>query len=203
MSDFAALMNDLKAVNDSTETLAKAIPAEADTAEDDAAIAAAAAAAEATGAAADDEDAPVMTKSIKIGDQDIEVIDPEALVKSITDLVGGLKTESLAAFGVMAKALKSQGDLIKSLSDRIASVSAEGKGRKTTLAIIEKPAGAAEETLTKSTPAIDEEVFFAKALSAQEAGVIPYGSVALFEAQLNRGEKIAPASIAAVMGFGS
>jgi len=211
---FDKLLSELQSLETETETMSKALPA--DDGKDDKEIQAAAA--DGGGADGDDDkddegadpgagdpqdpagkdDVPPFGKSFTVKDadgNDVEAVDGTELVKSLMDQVGELKAQAEATEGQMAKALeqtlgivKSQGDLIKSLSDQVKKLSGEGRGRKTVLAIAEKPAPGA--TMAKSEPApLTGGELMAKALDAHKAGKLTAFEVSNLEIAVQSGVK--------------
>lgn len=179
--NFEELLKALATTGEEADTLAKAAPAaaaeveleddpDADTdtdadAGDDAAIAAAAA----------EEDAPIMGKSFEVAGSDgvkHQVVDATNLVKAIMDRQDGSDAVLAKALQSMTGTLAKQNELIKSLSEQVKTVSAQGRGRKAVLSVSEKPS---IDTLAKSGAAAEEggmtpSEFFAKANNAFEAG---------------------------------
>lgn len=172
MSDFEKLLAELSQETANQETLAKSLAAPA---ADDAKIAAAAAdtaAAAAAGEKKNPEDEEDLAKSLEAAAAaaGVAVIDGEEFAKSI-DSLGGRMT---AAEDVLAKAMdgalgmiRGQGEMIKSLNDRITALSGEGRGRKTVVTVTERqPAG---EPLVKSQQGFTVGEVMAKANTAFDA----------------------------------
>lgn len=170
MSDFDKLLAELSQETANQETLAKSLAAPA---ADDAKIAAAAA--DADGLKPNPEDEVDLTKSLDSLNAaataaGVAVIDGEEFAKSI-DSLGGRMT---VAEDVLAKAMDSalgmirnQGEMIKSLSDKVTALSGEGRGRKTVVTVSERqPAG---EPLVKSQQGFTVGEVMAKANSAFDA----------------------------------
>lgn len=170
MSDFEKLLAELSQETANQETLAKSLAAPA---ADDAKIAAAAA--DADGAKPNPEDEEDLAKSLDVLNAaataaGVAVIDGEEFAKSIDSLGGRMS----AAEDVLAKAMDSalgmirlQGEMIKSLGDKVTALSGEGRGRKTVVTINERqPAG---EPLVKSQPGFTVGEVMAKANSAFDA----------------------------------
>jgi len=211
MSDFDKLMGELQALTTEQAELAKALPA--DNGEDEEKIQAAAA----EGGAGDGDgdkggmpdgdadDKGQMAKSFMVTLEDgtqVEAQDGTELVKSLVERIN-------AKEGVMAKALeqtlnlvKGQADMIKSLSEKVAKLSNEGRGRKAVVSVVEKPAPDANTgTMVKSHQggSVSHDEFFAKALTAQKAGRISGAEISLAETLLNRGQKIPDDLVTRVM----
>jgi hypothetical protein len=209
---FDKLLAELDGLATEAETMRKALPA--DDGKDDEAIQAAAG----EGGAGDDEGqpagegegesdendagedtAPPFGKSMALTDADgnpVEAIDGTELVKSLMGEVAALKAGMGAQEGVVLKSLestltlvKSQGELIKSLSDQVKKLGSAGRGRQAVLSVAEKPQGSGQ--LAKSAPAgMTGREVLAKALDAQRAGKITGLEVSRLENAINAG--IAP-----------
>jgi len=181
--------------------LNKALPADGDTAKDDAKIA------DAAGEGEDDEkgeEGGEMAKSFKIVLEDgteVEAVDGADLIKSLVARIEGNESSVLKVLGETAKVALAQGELIKSLQADLAALKSEGKGRKAVLAITEKPAPKTEE-LRKSEAGdgLTGEEFMAKAMSAQAAGRINGTQVAIAEAHINAGKNPPLDILKAVLG---
>jgi hypothetical protein len=204
--NFEALLEELGAISTETDTMAKAIaepPApvedEDDEDGDDAAIAAAAAdggAAPAAPAAAGDK--PDFGKSFAFTDESgasHEAVDA-------TDLVKSLMARQTQSDDVLAKALDSfntvvrkQGDMIKSLSAQVASLSSQGRGRKAMLTMIEKPAIGDTMAKANADAGISPEQFFAKANAAFDAGKISGKELNVVSVSLRGNHPIEPGLI--------
>ena len=221
MSDFQKLLADLESAAAEAEVMAKALPAE--DGKDDKNIQAAAA----DGGGQDDDDdidpnednedkggedgegkgGKPMVKSfgVKLEDgQEAQVIDGEELLKSLDTLngrVAAIETgnEPLAKALTQAIGLiQTQGTILKSLNEQVAKLSSQGKGRKTMIAVNERPAPG-EQTMTKSQPAqMSGGELMAKALAAQREGKLTGLQVATAEASLNHGAPIDPAVLSII-----
>lgn len=194
MSQFEELLAQLQAQADEQVTLAKSLPAE--DGEDDEAIQAAAGdgAEEGTDDEAEEgaedgneEGEEPLGKSMTamINGEEVEAVDATDLIKS---LIGRLDNHG----DVMAKALattlgtiKTQGDMIKSLSSRLEKLAGQGRGRKAVLSVNEKPSPG-ETTMVKSVQPAPGEIM-AKAMTAQQAGKLTAGDVARCEISLQSG----------------
>lgn len=205
-SQFDALVAEL-------DTLAKALPA--DNGEDDAQIQAAAAEGggegsgdgegepdgdEGKGGKGDgDGDEKPMAKSFEVtlGDgTKAEAIDAGMLVKSLQDqiasLEGGMLKSMTAAMGV----IKQQGEMLKSLHEKVQKLGGQGAGRKSTVAVTEKPVA----TMAKSEPTgMDATEFLAKSEAAFNAGRISGLELSTIEACINRGKQPSADIIARVV----
>jgi hypothetical protein len=156
VDDFQELLKAVNAIADETETLLKAAPAAP--AKDDKMVA----------AASEDKDMPDKDMPDEDNEDEDEDKNPEdddmggeEFGKSVsftdaagvkhdavdaTDMLKSLMERQVATDGTLAKALTSftsvfskQNELIKSLQDNIASLSTQGRGRKTLLNVMEKP----------------------------------------------------------------
>lgn len=202
MSQFEKLLGEIADLGAEQEAMTKALPA--DDGKDENKIQAAAAEGGSDGDAddqggasdgdADDkgEDGKPMAKSFKLTLEDgteIEAQDGAELVKSLQARIDKNEEDMAKALGSAVELIKGQASMIKSLSERVTKLSGEGRGRKTVLSVVEKPAP--ETPLTKSEPAgMSPDVFFAKAMAAQKDGRISGTDIAIAEASLNRGEAI-------------
>lgn len=144
-----------------------------------------------------DEGGKPMAKSFTLKLEDgteVEAQDGTELVKSLTARLEATETSMTKALETAVGLIKGQGDLIKSLTEKVKQLSGEGRGRKAVVSVVEKPAPGAA-TMAKSEPqGLTGEQFMAKALDAQKAGRLTSIDVSMAEACLNRGEAI-PASI--------
>lgn len=162
MSQFEELLAQLDAEQKQQETMAKSIQAGGGEDDDKAIQAAAAEGGEAGGEGnpEDDEDkgggegagegGEPIAKSIKVGEDEFQVVDAEALIKSLNEVTGRVtKAEETLVKGLESalKLIKGQGDMIKSLQGQIGKLAGQGTGRKTVLTVLEKPGAA---TLAKS-----------------------------------------------------
>lgn len=209
MSQFEQLLAELKTVSDEQETLAKSLPAE--DGKDDEAIQAAAAdgdeddGAEGDGAAANadgDKDdkgdgKEPMAKSMTaiVDGEEVEAIDATEMLKSLSGRIDAQESTLAKALEVTLSTIKSQGEMIKSLTAEVKKLAGQGKGRKTVLAISERP-DPGTQTLAKSEPTQQPGEILAKALTAQKAGKITGGDVARCELAIQSGVSI-PADVLA------
>lgn len=204
MSQFADLLKELGEVQSESDTLAKALPAEGGE-DDDKAIQAAAAEGEPD---ADDEnpedgegepagDEKPMTKSMTamVDGEEVEAIDATELLKSLDDRIGGVESVLAKALASTLSTVKSQGDLIKSLQSQMTKLAGQGKGRKTVLTVMEKPA-AGEQTLAKSQQdGMTPQEFMLKANSAFDARKLTGQELTTIDVALRSGQPIPPALI--------
>lgn len=159
----------------------------------------------------DDEDKDkdgdnTMTKSLKVTLADGSVIDAEdgtALVKSLLARVDDTEDVMAKALGSAIGLIKAQGDalaknneLVKSLQQKVAELSNEGKGRKTLVNIHESAAA----TLTKAeTPSMTGVEFMAKANAAFSAGKISGKDLTVIDVSLRSQQPVDPNLIQKVM----
>jgi hypothetical protein len=202
MNNFAELLKSLQATADEQG------PA-ADEGGDDETIAAAAAD---SGVAADgnpegDADAddaasadgkPAMAKSMTATGADgeeVEVVDATEMLKSLQDGLNAQGDVLAKALSTMTTAMQKQGEVIKSLHAKVEALSSQGRGRKTVVSVVERPAPAG--TMAKSTEAdagVTSQEFMAKCLSAQAAGKLTAFDVSRAEVAINNGVAV-PADI--------
>lgn len=208
MSQFDELLAQLTAVQEEQSTLAKALPQEGG--EDDKAIQAAAAEAakgqQATNAnAANPEDETgesSLTKSLTIGEQTYDVVDAEALIKSLEGLDGRVtEQEAVLAKGIEAliglvkgqgDMIKGQGDLIKSLQGKIAELGNQGVGRKTMLSVTERQTSGEHLAKSQQEDGMTKEQFLAKSEAAWNAQVISGVEFSSVDVALRTGNKLDP-----------
>jgi hypothetical protein len=176
MSEFEALLAQLTAAQEEQTTLAKALPA-ADGKDDKTIQTAAAEGAEGEKTNPEDEepelgpDGKPLVKSLGEG-QEFEVIDGEALIKSLTDL----STRADASESVLAKGMagllelvKGQNLMFKSMQDQITKLSGQGAGRKTMLSVVERPIVGEPLAKSQAEPAFTRADVMAKANAAFDA----------------------------------
>lgn len=99
-----------------------------------------------------------------------KAVDATELVKSLMERQEATDDTLAKALTSMTGTLQKQGELIKSMAAQIKDLSSQGRGRKTVLAVSEKPDTG---TMTKSEAASDgmtADQFFAKANAAFDAG---------------------------------
>lgn len=205
MSQFADLLKELGEIQSESDTLAKALPAEGGE-DDDKAIQAAAAEGDTDaddenpedGHAEPDGDEKPMTKSMTavVDGEEVEAIDATELLKSLDDRIGGVESVLAKALESTLSTVKSQGELIKSLQSQVAKLAGQGKGRKTVLTVMEKPA-AGETTMAKSEPqGLTPQEFMLKANAAFAAGKITGQQLTTADVAIRMGQPI-PADIMA------
>ena len=104
--------------------------------------------------------------------------------------IAALKAREIPTSEDVQRVLAAQTDLIKSLQSQVAALAAEGRGRKSTLNVHEKPAPAGHQR--PDTPSGEE--LLTKAMVAQRQGRLTSLDVARLESYLGRG-LTAPADI--------
>lgn len=202
MSQFDELLAQLNAEQEEQSTLAKALPA--GDGEDDQTIQTASEDGaegkdnpeDTTGDEDENGDVEPMAKSMTVDGEEVEIVDVGELIKSLQGLTGRVdEHESVLAKGLSTALdlMKGQGEMIKSLTTRVEQLAGQGRGRKTVLAITERPA-VGEQTLAKSEQALQPGEILAKALAAQASGAISGHDVARCETAINTGSAI-PAEI--------
>jgi hypothetical protein len=203
MSDFDQLLDEINALAAEQSTLTKSMPAEGgdgdDEEEEEEEEKAPAAKGKGEGEG-DESVAPAdLKKSMVIDGENVEVVDAEQLVKSLNELadrVEGQDQMLVKSITPMLDLIKGQGALLKSMQGQLEKLSGQGRGRKTVLAIVEKPAPG-EQPLRKSQPAqMAPAEILAKALDAQKAGKISGIDVARAENAIQSGTAI-PADVLA------
>lgn len=202
-NNFEQLLAELGQAAAENETLAKAMPPVED--KDDAEIAAAAAEGDDKNPEDDElqegSDAP-MTKSMIVDGEEVQVLDADQLIKSLTDLSGRVEANE----GVLAKALastlgtlKSQGELIKSMQGQIAKLSSQGAGRKAVLTVSEKPP-VGEQPLAKSQQeGLTQGEFMAKSHAAFAEKKITGLELTTIDVTLRQGQALDPGLISKVL----
>ncbi|QNJ57316.1 hypothetical protein Dolphis_9 [Pseudomonas phage Dolphis] len=210
MSQFDELLAQLNAAQEEQSTLAKALPQEGG--EDDKAIQAASAeGAEANKNPEDEEGEGSLTKSLVIGDEQVDVVDAEQLIKSLEGLTGRVsEQEDVLAKGITGvislvkgygDMIKGQGELIKSMQGQLAALGNQGAGRKTVLNVNEPQR--VNETMAKSQQeeGMNKEQFMAKSEAAWNANVINGIEYASVDTALRTGNKLAPELIQRIVNF--
>lgn len=211
-SDFSALLADIGAASAETDTLVKALDKEPDA---DTTIEAAAD--EATEGEAKDGEGKTakgeepMGKALKVigeNGEEVDGIDATDLLKSLVDRVENGEAETGKVLGAVVGLVKSQGALIKSLTEEVRKLGSQGSGRRAVLTVHDKGRTAAE-TLAKSLEGdgadagagdgMDPKDFLAKALSLANAGKLDHRDVNLCETLINKGQQPLPHVAKAVL----
>ncbi len=133
-----------------------------------------------------------------------EALDGDQLIKSFTDQLAGLRTETTAALAQVATALGRSTKLIKSLREQNTALAAQvtalgnsSRGRKSALTVHERPM-VGDQSLAKAE-GISPRDLMAKALAAQQSGRLTGSQVAEIDAYAARGLAI-PESLLAKLG---
>jgi hypothetical protein len=196
---------------DELETMSKAMPSD-DTGEDDKKIQAAAAEGgegdvsdenENVDGNEEESDDDLSDDEVEVGDENmtksfqftldsgeiIEAQDGTKLVKSLMNRIEKNEGTLTKALGTAVTLIKSQGDMIKSLQEKIGQLSGQGRGRKAVVSVVEKKSAALVKSVQEEEGMSANE-FMTKALSAQASGKITGNDVARAEAYLNKGMPI-------------
>ena len=161
----------------------------------------------------DDDNPELVAKSLSFQLEDgtvVEAVDGTELVKS---LMARQEADSTAVQQVLgatidlvksqSATIRSQGQLLKSLQDKVDVMSGQGRGRKTVLSVVERPEPA---TLRKSQgdepQGMQREEFMAKALDMQRSGKLTGLDVARVEAALNENTALPSDVVSRVMAHG-
>ena len=155
----------------------------------------------------EDEDEKPLKKSFTVSLPDgteAEALDGDQLIKSFTDQIAGLRTETSAALAQVATALGRSTKLIKSLREQNTALAAQvtalgnsSRGRKSALTVHERPM-VGDQSLAKAE-GISPRDLMAKALAAQQSGRLTGSQVAEIDAYAARGLAI-PESLLAKLG---
>lgn len=155
----------------------------------------------------EDEDEKPLKKSFTVSLPDgteAEALDGDQLIKSFTDQLAGLRTETSAALAQVATALGRSTKLIKSLREQNTALAAQvtalgnsSRGRKSALTVHERPM-VGDQSLAKAE-GISPRDLMAKALAAQQSGRLTGSQVAEIDAYAARGLAI-PESLLAKLG---
>jgi hypothetical protein len=182
---FDKLLAELEAAQADNAVLAKSIPAASE--EGDKKIAKASE--DGDDKENDDEDGEQMTKSMVLDSGDeVLLVDADAMLKSLDALaVKADKHEEIfvKSLGQTLALVKSQGLMIKSLSDQVAKLGGQGAGRKTVLSVNEKQQVTADGLLAKSQPdGLTPQGFLLKSNAAHDAGKITGRELATIDVAL-------------------
>lgn len=180
--NFQELLAALSTAEDDSANLAKSVAAEPATTEledepdDDATIAAAAGAA-APDAPGGDEADETLGKSMSVTGEDgqaFEAFDATEFIKSMGARQATTDETLAKALQSFASVTAKQNEMIKSLSDQVRSLSAQGRGRKAVLSVVDKPeaGGQLAKSQEAANPGMTPDVFFAKANTAFDEGKI-------------------------------
>lgn len=204
MSQFADLLKELGQIQSESDTLAKALPAEGGE-DDDKAIQAAAAEGDTDaddenpedGHAEPDGDEKPMTKSMiaMVDGEEVEAIDATELLKSLDDRIGGMESVLAKALESTLSTVKSQGELIKSLQSQVTKLAGQGKGRKTVLTVMEKPAAGEQPMVKSQQDGMTPQEFMLKANAAFDARKLTGHELTTIDVAMREGKPIPPALI--------
>lgn len=207
MSQFDELLASLKQAEDEQAALVKALPAE--DGEDDEAIQAAAADGDDTETDdvnpedededEDDNEKP-MAKSVTalIDGEEIEAVDATELLKSLDARIGKHEDVLAKALAHTVSTMKAQGELIKSMQAQIVKLAGQGKGRKTVLTVVEKPA-AGEQPLAKSEAGVTPQEFMVKANAAFSGGKLTGQELTTADVAIRSGVPVPQSIVAKVL----
>ena len=153
----------------------------------------------------DDGDEGPMAKSfsfqLETGEV-VEAVDGTELVKSLQNEVALLKSERETAasqsekvFQAVLGQLKSQGELIKSLSAQVEKMSSEGRGRKS----IAAPSAAMAKSMGADAGGLTPDRLLAKANAAFDAGRISGKELTVIDVSLRHGAALDDGLMARVL----
>lgn len=203
MSQYDELLAQLDAEQANQQIMAKALTA--GDGEDDATIQSAAA----EGAEGDEEDedeekegeGKPMAKSITVGDEQVELVDADEMIKSLHDLTSRVTGNEAALTKGLQSALgmiKGQGEMIKSLHEQVNKLAGQGTGRKAVLSIHEKPAVGADVMAKSQQQGMTAGEFMAKSQAAFAAGKISGKDLTVIDVSIRQNEPIDQGLIAKV-----
>lgn len=136
-------------------------------------------------------DSDGMTKSFRFTLENGEVVEAEdgtKLVKSLMERINNNEASITKALETTVDLIKSQGNIIKSLEEKVTKLSGQGRGRKAVVSIVEKQSPVLSKSQQEDGMTPNE--FMVKALAAQAAGRITGNDVARAEAYLNKGMQV-------------
>lgn len=208
---FENLLSELQQMSAEQETLSKALPTVEG--KDDEKIRAAAAEA-GDGEGKDDKDGKdgkggkdcgdgeqmgksLGTVTLESGEQ-VDAIDGTELVKSLLTRVETTEGQVQKALEGAVSLIKSQGAMIKSLSEQVGKLADTGRGRKTVLTVTEKKS-VGETTLVKSESGMTPVEFMAKSNAAFTAGKITGKDLTVIDVCLREGHTVDAGLISKVM----
>ncbi len=132
----------------------------------------------------------------------VEAVDGTELVKSLQNEVALLKSERETAasqtekvFQAVLGQLKSQGELIKSLSAQVEKMSSEGRGRKS----IAAPSAAMAKSMGADAGSLTPDRLLAKANAAFDAGRISGKELTVIDVSLRHGAALDDGLMARVL----
>lgn len=125
-----------------------------------------------------------------------QAVDATELVKSLMERQEATDDTLAKALTSMTGALQKQGELIKSMAAQIKDLSGQGRGRKTVLAISEKPdAGTLAKSEGAGAGGITADQFFAKANAAFDAGKLTGQELTVIDVCKRENKPLDPALI--------
>jgi len=128
-----------------------------------------------------------MNKSLP-AEADSEFVDGTELLKALGDRVDGLESNTASVMSQLIGVVKSQGELIKSLQDKVEKIGSTGAGKKSvTVFQAQKPKMSGEELMTK-------------ALSLCETNALTPSEVAIVELSLSGGNPLPEKLLARIQG---
>ena len=127
-----------------------------------------------------------------------EAVDATELVKSLIDRVEAADETLAKALTAMNGVMSKQGELIKSLSTQLQTLSSQGRGRKAVLNVSEKP-DAGVMTKSQTEDGMTSEQFFAKANAAFDAEKISGKDLNVISVSLRGNHPIDPSLIQRVI----
>ena len=197
-SPFDAIIAELVTTAEEINKSQADMPTDPGATEDDEAIAAAAAAETATdGKAPEGDGAPMEKSTTELGKSftvtladgtEGEAVDATELLKALVDRVEVGEVKTVDAIKSMLGVVKSQGDLIKSLSDQVSTLANSGRRRASVVTITEKPA-AAIAAVAPAADGISVDEFWGKAFAAQTKGAISSVDIAKIEFAINHNQQ--------------
>lgn len=144
----------------------------------------------------DDDDEEVMGKSFSVtleNGEKADAVDGTALVKSLIAKIDTSNADVTAALESAVALIKSLHSTVTSLSKETEMLKGsldgmrnEGRGRKATLSVLDKPASPGSE----QPAGLTRGEFFAKAHAARAAGRLQANDISLAESCFNRGEAV-------------
>ena len=128
-----------------------------------------------------------------------EAVDATDLVKSLLERVDRTDDVLAKALTAMNGVVAKQGELIKSLTEQVKSLSSQGRGRKAVLSVVEKPDAGIMAKSQGEGDGITHEQFFAKANAAFDAEKISGKDLNIISVCLRSNHPIEPTLIQKVM----
>lgn len=145
----------------------------------------------------EDDLGKAITVTLGTGEK-VEAYDAAPLIKSFDDRILGQEV----AFGEFSKAalglLRKQGDLIKSVTERLDALAGKPAGRKSTINVHEKRTSALDQAASGDGVSVSD--FMAKAMDKMRAGRLSGDDVAQIEVFVGRGQTPPGYLLAKVLG---